>query len=161
MKFLALTLIAAVFAGSTAFASESVDEQPVKRYRPAPQVQQQPNDDYQDYNDQQSDGYAQGGYAQGGYAQGGYVQGGYAQQGCCGHAQVPPPAACCGAYPPPVLPANPVYPQREMCWVTINPHNWGIQSNLRGVVASGLNWQRGRIAYMRQVLMAQGCLFTN
>lgn len=152
MKFFALTLIAAVFAGSTAFASESVDEQPVKRYRPAPQVQQQPNDDYQDYNDYQDGGYAHGG---------GYAQGGYAPQGCCGQVPPPPQTGCCGAYPPPVLPANPIYPQREICWVTINPHNWGIQSNLRGVVASGLNWQRGRIAYMRQVLMAQGCVFTN
>jgi hypothetical protein len=149
MKFFALTLIAAAFAGSTAFASESVDEQPVKRYRPAPQVQhqQQPNDDYQDYNDDQSEGYAQGGYAQ--------------QQGCCG--QIPPQTACCGVgYAPPVLPINPpIYPQREMCWVIVNPHNWGIQSNLRGLVASGSNWQRGRIAYMRQMLMAQGCVFTN
>jgi hypothetical protein len=149
MKFFALTLIAAVFAGSTAFASESVDERPVKRYRPAPQAQQQPNDDYQDYNDQ-------GGYDQG-YAQG------YSQQGCCG--QVPVQQPCCGAYPPPILPINPpIYPQpvyREICTVIINPHNWGIQSSLYGIVASGSNWQRGRIAYMRQMLIARGCVFTN
>lgn len=144
MKFFALTLIAAVFAGSTAFASESVDERPVKRYRPAPQVQQQPNDDYQGYDDYQNDGYTEGGY----------VQGGYVQQGCCGRA-----------LPPPIMPINPpIYPQpvyREICTVIVNPHNWGIQSNLRGIIASGSNWQRGRITYMRQMLMAQGCVFTN
>lgn len=171
LKILAFALTAA-FAGSLAFASESTETRAPKRYRQAPQAQQQPEGDYQDYDQQDYQG--QGGYAQGGYAQGGVVAGGaVVGGGCCGPAALPaapiPQVGCCGGYPPPVLPINPGYPVVQplpvvplVCTVVRLPAFWQIYQARNGVsmgpVSQGAYIHLGMaIAQFR----AQGCVFTN